>query len=122
MLSILTVHIIICDEVILEVGAGVTVKLVEGTEAVVLIDHVVDLQLWRPSLPDVLAVLVGIAFVVVRTYEVRHGIVLHGFGVAEAPCPEGCCDVEATCTIVDIEVVGQGLIILIHTHEVLLEA
>ena len=50
-LGVFAVHVIVGDEMGAHLPAGVTVILVERTETVVLIDHVVHLQLRRPSFP-----------------------------------------------------------------------
>ena len=56
---IYTVSVVVGIEPSAVILAGMTVVLVVCTETVVLVHHVVDLQLWRPPLPDALRFLLA---------------------------------------------------------------
>ena len=97
------------------------VVLVEGTEAVVLVNHIVHLQLWRPALPDVLRVLLGDAQVFLVATEVVQAVFLQRLVVAIATGPEGGGDVETARTVVHVKVVGQCVTILVYGAKVILK-
>ena len=69
-----------------EVAAGMAVILVEGTETVVLVDHIVHLQLRREAFPDALRLLRGIALDVIGSYVIGQFVLLQRLGVTIAPC------------------------------------
>ena len=53
-LRIFAVLVVVSKEGAIEVTARMAIVFVEGTKTVVLIDHIVQLQLWRPAFPDAL--------------------------------------------------------------------
>ena len=50
----------ICNIVALRLTAGRTVVFVIGTKGMVLVNHIIELQLWRPSVPGVSDFLSGV--------------------------------------------------------------
>ena len=115
------VHIIVGIEHVAEIGARVAVIFIERSQAMVLVKHIVHLQLWRPALPDVFAFLSCRALNVVGTNVVDKLVVLQLLDVSVASCPERGSEVEATRAVVHVEVVGNGVSILIHSVQVVLE-
>ena len=97
------------------------VVLIEGTKAVVLIHHIVDLQLGRPTFPNVLTLLMGDALVAIGTHIIVHIVVLQLLLMTISASPERGGDVETTRAVVHVEIVRDCIVILIHARGVLLE-
>ena len=64
----------ICQVVALSLAAGRAVVLVVGTKSVVLVDHIIQLQLWRPGVPRMSDLLGGVTRHLIRTNIVKHVI------------------------------------------------
>ena len=60
-----TVLIGVGEEIAGQLTTGMTIVLVVGTKTVLFVDHIVYLQLGRPSLPDILCVLGRLAYNIV---------------------------------------------------------
>ena len=86
LLGIFTVLIVDGIECAVEVAARMTVVLVESTEAMVLVDHIVHLQLRRKAFPDALRLLRGVALDVIGSYVIGQFVLLQRLGVTIAPC------------------------------------
>ena len=87
-----------------------------------LVDHIVHLQLWRPSLPDILCVLGGLAQNIIGTGIVSQVVVLLAFVVTIAARPERGGHIQSTRTIVHVEIVVQRVTIFIDATCVVLKA
>ena len=116
-----TVLVVVSYEVAVEVAFRVTVVLVVGTKAVVLIHHVVHLQLRRPTLPDALRLLRVVALDVIRTYKISQFMLLHRLIVTIAPCPQRGGNVEPARAVVHIQVVRQCVAVLVNATQIVLE-
>ena len=64
----------ICQVVALRLAAGCAVVFVVGTECVVFVHHIVQLQLWRPCVPGMSDLLGGVTRHLIRTNIVKHVI------------------------------------------------
>ena len=88
----------------------------------VVVEHVVNLQLRRNSLRDLLGILCGITVVAVRTDVVENRIFLQRLTVAVVTCQERGSDVESTLTVIKVEDILKCDSILIIPQYIFLEA
>lgn len=76
------------------------IKLIETTDGMVLVKHIVDLQLWRVACPYIFGILIAIAHIEVLAHIVGHIILLYRLMGMVIATPEGGCDVKTGLTIV----------------------
>ena len=80
----------------------------------ILIYHIVNLKLWRPAFPDVFTFLGCNAIIMVRAYIINKLVVLQLLAVSISSCPERGSEVKSANAVVNVEVVGDGVAILVH--------
>ena len=104
---------------------GVIVVLVESTQAMVLVEHIVKLNLRRETFPYLFGFLLGIAgnriFTLAIWYQIVHIILLQTLAMTIATCPERCCYIQSASTIVHIQIIGKRVTILVHAARIIPE-
>ena len=78
-----------------QAATGVIVVLVESTQTMVLVNHVVYLKLWRETFPYLFGFLLGIAsnhiLAITVLHHIIHIILLQRLAVTISASPERCC-------------------------------
>ena len=103
-------------------AVGMAVVFIHGTETVIIIRNVVQLQLRRPPFPYMFRFLCAEPFVSVGTDKVGQVVLLQRLCMAVATSPERSCDVEASAAVVYIKIIGKCVPILIHARKPVLKA
>ena len=121
-LGIDAVDVVVGIEECIGIAAWMAVVLIESTKTVVIVQHIVHLQLRRPSFPHTLPLLIAATEVEVGTNVIGKLVLLQRLVVTIAACPERGGDIESSCAIVHVEVVGQRMTVLIDASQIVLKA
>ena len=105
-LAVDAVDVVVCIEESVGIVTRMAVKFIEGAEAVVSVQHIVHLQLWRPPLPHTLPLLIAATKVEVGANVIGKVVLLQRLPVTVAACPKGGSDVETASAVVHIKVIG----------------